>query len=124
MTKKLCATEVAHCFDVNEKIETRDGSDIFKFRRLQAENIEKIFGTGQKGRLSINRWRAEKQWNGYEETSNVDFANSAVPLAFYVHGPDQRITLTETEAALKKTNSNKATVSGELPSESWCVADN
>ncbi|VDO76064.1 unnamed protein product [Heligmosomoides polygyrus] len=63
-----------------------------------------------------------------EEISNVKFAHSAIPFAPPIYGPVPKITVSETEAALRKTNSGKATALDDLPanlwkSKSWCPAD-
>ncbi|VDP58623.1 unnamed protein product [Heligmosomoides polygyrus] len=44
-----------------------------------------------------------KRWHDcFEEISNVEFAYPATPLASLVYGTVQKITVSETEAALRK----------------------
>ncbi|VDP25841.1 unnamed protein product [Heligmosomoides polygyrus] len=77
----------------------------------------------------MDRKRAVKRWRDYfEEISNVEFEHPAVPFASPVYGPVQKITVSETEAALRKMKSGKATGPDDLPadlwkSKGWCPAD-
>ncbi|VDP25373.1 unnamed protein product, partial [Heligmosomoides polygyrus] len=116
------------------KTETRDGERylyrLAKARCRQAEDTEKFFGIkDENGHLLMDRKRAVKRWHDYfEEISNVEFAHPAIPFASPVYGPVQKITVSETEAALRKMKSGKATGPDDLPadlwkSKGWCPAD-
>ncbi|VDP01585.1 unnamed protein product [Heligmosomoides polygyrus] len=72
--------------------------------------------------------RLKRRHNYFEEISNVEFDPPAIPFAFPVNGPVQKITISETEAALKKMKSGKATGPDDLPadlwkSKGWCITD-
>ncbi|VDP32867.1 unnamed protein product [Heligmosomoides polygyrus] len=77
----------------------------------------------------MDRRRAVKRWHGYfEEISNVEFDHPAIPFASPVYGPVQKIRVSETEAALRKMKSGKATGPDDLPadlwkSKGWCPTD-
>ncbi|VDP11945.1 unnamed protein product [Heligmosomoides polygyrus] len=47
--------------------------------------------------MILNRWRTY-----FEEVSTIEFAHPSIPSSFSVHGPVQKITVAEVEAALKK----------------------
>ncbi|VDP11614.1 unnamed protein product [Heligmosomoides polygyrus] len=77
----------------------------------------------------MDRRRAKKRWHDYfEEISNIEFDHLAIPFASPVYGTVQKITVSETEAALRKMESVKANVSDDLPTglwkwKDWCPAD-
>ncbi|VDO81652.1 unnamed protein product [Heligmosomoides polygyrus] len=112
--KAVAAAKAAYYAEVSEKLETRDGKRylyrLAKARCRQAEDIEKFFGINdENGHLLMDRKRAVKQWRDYfEEISNI--------------------TISESEASLKKMKSGKATGPDDLPadlwkSKGWCSAD-
>ncbi|VDP46820.1 unnamed protein product [Heligmosomoides polygyrus] len=109
--KKAVAVAKAHCThygDVNEKLESRDGERylyrLAKNRHRQTEDIENFFGINdENGHLLMNRKKALKRWRDYfEEISTVEFPHPAIPSTAPTHGPVQKITVEENEAALKK----------------------
>ncbi|VDP18448.1 unnamed protein product [Heligmosomoides polygyrus] len=75
-------------------------------------------------------WVAQRRCDGdyFEEISNVEFAHPAIPFASPVYCSVQKIAVSETEAALRKMKSGKATGPDDLPtvlwkSMGWCPAD-
>ncbi|VDP15178.1 unnamed protein product [Heligmosomoides polygyrus] len=72
----------------------------------------------ENGHLLMDREKAMKRWHVYfEEISNVEFEHPVVPCASPVQGPVQKITVSETEAALRKMKSGKATGRDDLPGD-------
>uniref|UniRef100_A0A183G742 Reverse transcriptase domain-containing protein n=1 Tax=Heligmosomoides polygyrus TaxID=6339 RepID=A0A183G742_HELPZ len=123
--KTVAAVKVAYYADVSEKLETRVGEGylyrLAKARCRQAEDTEKFFGINDdNGRLLMDRKRAVKRWHDYfEEISNVEFEHLAVPFASPVYSPVLKIRVSESEAALKKMKSGKATGPDDLPDDLW-----
>ncbi|VDO88578.1 unnamed protein product [Heligmosomoides polygyrus] len=92
-------------------------------RHRQTQDIEKFFNDendddendhllidDENDHLLIDRKRGFKRWRGYfEEISTVDFPHPAILSKAPTHDPMQKITVEETEAALKKMKPGKAT---------------
>uniref|UniRef100_A0A183FLY9 Endo/exonuclease/phosphatase domain-containing protein n=1 Tax=Heligmosomoides polygyrus TaxID=6339 RepID=A0A183FLY9_HELPZ len=118
------AIVATHYGDINEKLESRDGErylyQLAKNCHRQTEDIEKFFGINdENGHLLMDRKKALKRWRDYfEEISTVEFPHSAIPSA-PTHGPVQKITVEETEAALKKMRPGKATGPDNVAAELW-----
>ncbi|VDP11674.1 unnamed protein product [Heligmosomoides polygyrus] len=90
-----------------------------KARHRQSEDIEKFFGINdENGHLLMNRKRAMERWHDYfERISTVEFAHPPIPRVPPTHGPVQKITVEETEAALKKMKPGKATGPDDIAAE-------
>lgn len=68
----------------------------------------------------MDRKRAVKWWRDYfEEISNVEFEHPAVPFASPVYGLVKKVTVSGTEAALRKMKLGKATGPDDLPADLW-----
>ncbi|VDP07347.1 unnamed protein product [Heligmosomoides polygyrus] len=102
--KAVAAGEGAYYADVNEQLRTRDGENclyrLAKARCRQAADIEKSFGINDENiHILMGRKSAMKPWHDYfEEISN-------------------KVTVRETEAALRKMKSGKTTGLDDLPAD-------
>ncbi|VDP57569.1 unnamed protein product [Heligmosomoides polygyrus] len=111
--------------DVNENLESRDGERylyrLANFRQRHTEDIEKFFGINdENGHLLTDRKEALKRWREYfEEISTVEFPHPAIPSTTPTHGPVQKTTVEETEAALKKMRPGKATGPDDVAADLW-----
>ncbi|VDO94808.1 unnamed protein product, partial [Heligmosomoides polygyrus] len=87
----------------------------------QTEDIEKFFGINdENGHLLTDRKKALKRWRDYfEEISTVEFPHPAIPSTAPTHGPVQKITVEEIEAALKKMRPGKATGPDDVAADLW-----
>ncbi|VDP49224.1 unnamed protein product [Heligmosomoides polygyrus] len=123
--KAVAVAKADHYADLSDKLETRDGERhlhrIAKARHLQAEDIEKFLGINdENGHLLTNRKRAMKRWHDYfERISTVEFAHPPILCVPPTHGPVQKITVEETEAALKKVKRGKATGPDDIAADLW-----
>ncbi|VDO69725.1 unnamed protein product [Heligmosomoides polygyrus] len=84
-------------------------------------DIEKFFGMNdESGHLLKDRKNAMKRWRDYfEEISTMEFPHPAIPSVGSVHGPVHKITVEETEVALKKMKPCKATGPDDLAADVW-----
>ncbi|VDP03021.1 unnamed protein product [Heligmosomoides polygyrus] len=123
--KAVAFAKATHYKDVNEKLESRHGVRylyrLAKFRHRQTEDIEKFFGINdENGRLLMDREKALKRWRNYfEEISTAEFPHPALLSTAPTHGPVQKITVEETEAAVKKMRPGKATGPDDVAAELW-----
>ncbi|VDP62316.1 unnamed protein product [Heligmosomoides polygyrus] len=70
-------------------------------------------------RMAIRK-KALKRWRDYfEEISTVEFPHPAIPSTAPTHGPVQKITVEEIEAALKKMRPGKATGPDDVAADLW-----
>ncbi|VDP02162.1 unnamed protein product [Heligmosomoides polygyrus] len=119
------AEKATHYSDVNEKLASRDGERylyrLAKTRHRQTEDIEKFVGINdESGHLLTDRKKALKRWRDYfGEISTTEFPHPAIPSVASVHGPVHKITVEETEAALKKMKPGKATGPDDLAADVW-----
>ncbi|VDP07617.1 unnamed protein product, partial [Heligmosomoides polygyrus] len=92
-----------------------------KARHRQAEDIEKFLGINdENGHLLTNRKRAMKRWHDYfERISTEELAHPPIPCVPSTHGPLQKSTVEETEAALKKMKPGKATGPDGIAADLW-----
>ncbi|VDO18461.1 unnamed protein product, partial [Heligmosomoides polygyrus] len=96
--KAVAVAKATHYSDVNEKLESRDES----------------------GHLLTDRKNALKRWRDYfREISTMEFPHPAIPSVGSVHGPVHKITVEETQAALKKMKPFKATGPDDLAADAW-----
>ncbi|VDP11327.1 unnamed protein product [Heligmosomoides polygyrus] len=115
--KAVAVAKAVNCDDLSDELETRDGErHLYRLataRHRQAEDIEKFLGINDEdGHLLTNRKRAMKQWRDYfERISTVEFAHA--------HGPVQKITVEETETALKIMKPGKATGTDDIAVDLW-----
>ncbi|VDP10971.1 unnamed protein product [Heligmosomoides polygyrus] len=123
--KAVTVAKATHYGDVNEKLESRDGERylhrLAKNRHRQTEDIEKFFGINdENGHLLMDRKKALKRWRDYfEEIATVEFPHPVIPSTAPTHGPVQKITVAEIEAALKKMRPGKATGPDDVAAELW-----
>uniref|UniRef100_A0A7I4Z3N8 Reverse transcriptase domain-containing protein n=1 Tax=Haemonchus contortus TaxID=6289 RepID=A0A7I4Z3N8_HAECO len=123
--KAVVSQKAAHYADLNKKLEPRDGERyvyrLAKTRSRQTEDIEKFSGINdENGRLLTDRRQVLKRWREYfANISTVEFAHPAIPCAPPVHGPVQKITVSETITALKKMKSGKASGPDDVAADLW-----
>ncbi|VDP19064.1 unnamed protein product [Heligmosomoides polygyrus] len=68
----------------------------------------------------MDRKNSLKRWRDYfEEISTVEFPHPAIPSTAPTHGPVQKITVEEIEAALKKMRPGKATGPDDVAADLW-----
>ncbi|VDP03770.1 unnamed protein product [Heligmosomoides polygyrus] len=96
-------------------------SDFFIDSRRRTEDVEKFFGINDKnGHLLMDRKMVLNRWLTYfEEVSTEEFAHSSIPSSSPVHGPVQKITVEEVEAALRKMKPSKATGPDDPAADLW-----
>ncbi|VDP05276.1 unnamed protein product [Heligmosomoides polygyrus] len=122
--KAVAVAKASHYDYLNEKLETNDSEQLYrlaKARHPQSEDIEKFFGIDdENGHLLMNRRRVMERWNDYfEKISTVEFAYPPIPRIPPTHGLVPKITMDETEAALKKMKLGKATALDDLAADLW-----
>ena len=119
----VAAAKAAHSDDISKKLETRDGErylyGLAKSRHRQTEDIEKFFGiSDENGQLLMDRGRVLQRWREYfEGISTVEFAHPAIPCTAPTYGPVQKITVQETEAALRKMKAGKAACPDDIAAD-------
>ncbi|VDP12487.1 unnamed protein product [Heligmosomoides polygyrus] len=92
-----------------------------KVKEKKSEDIEKFFGINDdNGHLLMNRKRAMERWHDYfERISTVEFSYPPIPCVPPTHGPVQKITVEEMDAALTKMKQGKATGPDDIAAELW-----
>uniref|UniRef100_A0A7I4XRC0 Reverse transcriptase domain-containing protein n=1 Tax=Haemonchus contortus TaxID=6289 RepID=A0A7I4XRC0_HAECO len=106
--KAVVSQKAAHYADLNKKLEFGMVSE--KFFDINDEN----------GRLLTDRRQVLERWREYfANISTVEFAHPAIPCAPPVHGPVQKITVSETITAMKKMKSGKASGPDDVAADLW-----